>query len=453
MRLNRTVTEAIRMERFEELYVELEAGRLSCEGAAMILGGTGKGSGDAQHRWKAGGGCSPRHFLRLRSRYDEDGLAGLKDRRVGRVSHRRAGDAEVEELTRLYRERYEGFNTRHFHEFARRDHSLCRGYTWTRLVLLQAGLATPCKRGGAHRLKALLSEVEGRPRKPPSTALQALRTGMRGMMIHQDASTHRWYGEGYADLVVTLDDATSEITSAFFCKQEGTNSSLRGIHETIAKHGLFCSFYTDRGSHYFYTPEVGGKVDKSRLTEVGRALKHLRIIHIAAYSPEARGRSERMFATLQGRLPGELKLAGITDMAAANRYLQEVYLPRHNAQFTVAPELEASAFVDAAGIDIANILCIQEDRIVGADNTVRYKAMTLQIPASPYRHHYVKTHVRVHHYPDGSMAIFHGPRQIGRYQPSGALKGEGKIEQREASPLRPGSGYAVASPPQAGLVL
>ena len=416
MRLNRTLTEAIRMERFEELYVELEAGRLGCEDAAMILG------------------CSTRHFLRLRSRYDEAGLEGLRDRRVGRVSHHRAADAEIEELTRLYRTRYEGFNTRHFHEFARRDHALRRGYTWTRQVLLQAGLATPCKRGGAHRLK--------RPRKP-----------MRGMMIHQDASTHRWYGEGYADLVVTLDDATSEITSAFFCSQEGTNSSLRGIHETITKHGLFCSFYTDRGSHYFYTPEVGGKVDKSRLTEVGRALRQLGIDHIAAYSPEARGRSERMFATLQGRLVPELKLAGVSDMKAANHYLQETYLPRHNAQFMVAPELEASAYVAAKGLDIANCLCIQEDRVVGSDNSVRYKTLTLQIPPSPYRHHFVKMHVRVHHYPDDSLAIFHGPREIGRYLPTGAIRPDAKTEKREESPLRPGSGYAVTSPPQPCLAL
>lgn len=274
MRRNRALTEAIRMERFEELYHEVEAGRLSCADAAMILG------------------CSPRHFLRLRGRYDEDGLDGLRDRRVGRVSRHRAADAEVEALTQLYRDRYAGFNIRHFHELARRDHSLHRGYSWTRLALLRAGLVAPVKRGGTHRLK--------RPRKP-----------MRGMMIHQDASTHRWYGEGYADLVVTLDDATSEITSAFFCKQEGTNSSLRGLHETITKYGLFCSLYTDRGSHYFSTPEAGGKVDKSRPTEVGRALRQLGIDHIAAYSPEARGRSERAFGTLQGRLVNELKLAGI----------------------------------------------------------------------------------------------------------------------------------------------
>lgn len=416
MRLNRTLTEAIRMERFEELYVELEAGRLGCEDAAMILG------------------CSTRHFLRLRSRYDEDGLEGLRDRRVGRVSRHRAADDEIEKITRLYRERYDGFNTRHFHEFARRDHSLCRGYTWTRLVLLQAGLVTASKRGGAHRLK--------RPRRP-----------MRGMMIHQDASTHRWYGEGYADLVVTLDDATSEITSAFFCSQEGTNSSLRGIHETISKHGLFCSFYTDRGSHYFYTPEVGGKVDKSRLTEVGRALRQLGIDHIAAYSPEARGRSERMFATLQGRLVAELKLAGITTMKGANRYLQETYLPRHNAQFMVAPELEASAYVATQGLDVANILCIQEGRVVGSDNSVRYKTLTLQIPPSPYRHHFVRMHVRVHHYPDDSLAIFHGPREIGRYLPNGAIRPDEKHNPREASLLRPSSGYAVASPPQPCLAL
>jgi Winged helix-turn helix len=399
------------MDRFEELYIEVETGRLGCEDAAMILG------------------CSPRHFLRLRNRYDEAGLEGLRDGRVGRVSRHRAADAEVEQLTRLYRERYAGFNMRHFHELARRDHSLSRGYTWMRLALLRAGLVTAGKRGGPHRLR--------RPRRP-----------MRGMMIHQDASTHRWYGEGYADLVVTLDDATSEITSAFFCPQEGTNSSLRGIHETIAKHGLFCSLYTDRGSHYFYTPEVGAKVDKSRLTEVGRALRQLGIDHIAAYSPEARGRSERAFGTLQGRLVNELRLAGIADMASANRYLREDYLPRHNARFMVAPELEASAFMPVPGFDIDNILCIQEDRVVGADNTVRYKGMTLQIPPSPFRHHYVKMRVRVHHYPDESLAIFHGPREIGRYHPGGALQAEVQNDPRGCSLLRPGSGYASASPPQ-----
>jgi hypothetical protein len=246
------------------------------------------------------------------------------------------------------------------------------------------------------------------------------------MMIHQDASKHRWFGEDYCDLVVTLDDATSEISSAFFCDEEGTNSSFRGIHETIAKHGLFCSFYTDRGSHYFFTPEVGGKVDKSRPTQVGRALKQLGILHIAAYSPEARGRSERMFGTLQDRLVSELKLAGITTMEAANRYLQEQYLKRHNERFMVKPELEKSAFVPVAGFDIANILCMQEERAVGSDNTVSYQGKKLQIPPSPHRHHFVKIQVRVHHYPDNTLAVFHGPREIGRYNQDGILRQEEK---------------------------
>ena len=249
---------------------------------------------------------------------------------------------------------------------------------------------------------------------------------MAGMMIHQDASKHVWFGEAYCDLVVTLDDATSEITSAFFCEEEGTFSSFRGIQETIAKHGLFCSFYTDRGSHYFYTPEVGGKVDKSRPTEVGRALKQLGIEHIAAYSPEARGRSERMFGTLQDRLVNELKRVGITTMEAANRYLQKKYLKRHNDRFMAKPELEKSAFVPVAGFDIANILCIQEERVVASDNTVSYMGKKLQIPPSPHRHHFVKAQVRVHHYPDNTLAVFHGPRQIGRYNINGTLKQENK---------------------------
>ncbi len=381
------------MERFLEMYDEVQSGSLSCADAAQVLG------------------CSSRHFLRLRERYDDEGDAGLADRRVGRVSHHRAADDEVEKFTRLYRERYMGFNIRHFYEFAKRDHGLHWGYTWTRLVLAQAGLVTPSKRGGPHRLR--------RPRRP-----------MPGMMIHQDASTHRWFGEDHCDLVVTMDDATSEITSAFFCDQEGTDSSLRGIHETIAQYGLFCSFYTDRGSHYFFTPEAGSKVDKTRPTEVGRALKQLGITHIAAYSPEARGRSERMFGTLQGRLVNELKLMSATDMVAANKYLQETYIPRHNAQFMVRPEVEASAWMPVAGFDVANVLCIQEDRVVASDNTVHYKAMRLQIPPGPLRHHYVKTNVRVHHYPDDTLAIFHGPREIGRYHANGILQQE---EQKRAA--------------------
>lgn len=375
------------MERFEDIYDDYQKHKLSSEEAAMILG------------------CSNRHFLRLRARYDEDGVAGLRDGRVGRVSKRRAADAEVGRVTKLYRERYDGFNVRHFHEFAKREHGLERGYTWTRTVLAKAGLVAPSKRGGPHRLR--------RPRRP-----------MRGMMIHQDASKHLWFGEEYCDLVVTLDDATSEITSAFFCEEEGTNSSFRGIHETISQHGLFCSFYTDRGSHYFYTPEAGGKIDKSRPTEVGRALKQLSIEHIAAYSPEARGRSERMFGTLQDRLVSELKLAGITTMEAANHYLREVYLKRHNERFMVKPELEASAFLPIAGFDIGNILCIQEERVVASDNTVQYGGKKLQIPPSSYRHHFVKTQVRVHHYPDNTLAVFHGPREIGRYNQNGSLKQE-----------------------------
>lgn len=389
MRMNRQLTEAIRMERFEDIYGDFQDSRLNCEEAAMMVG------------------CSSRHFLRLRERYEEDGLAGLRDRRVGRVSKRRAGDAEVTRITRLYEEKYQGFSVRHFHEFATREHGLRFGYTWTRLVLRHSGLLAPVEHGGTHRLR--------RPRKP-----------MRGMMLHQDASRHLWFGGGYCDLVVTLDDATSEIYSAFFCEEEGVQSSFRGLSETISKQGLPCSLYTDRGSHYFITTEAGGKVDKNRLTQVGRALKQLGIEHIAAYSPEARGRSERMFGTLQDRLVNELALAEIADMDAANRYLREVYLPRHNQRFAVEPESDASAFVPVAECDVADVLCIQEERVVAQDNTVHYRSMILQIPPSPYRHHFVKASVRVHHYPDDSLAVFLGPREIGRYNPDGTAKQEEK---------------------------
>lgn len=377
------------MEIFEDIYDRFEESKLSCDEAASLLG------------------CSVRHFLRLRGAYDEEGLRGLADGRVGKASPRRAGRAEVKRVIRLYQTKYKGFSVRHFHEFATREHGVKRGYDWTRGVLAEAGLVTPRKRGGAHRLR--------RPRRP-----------MAGMMIHQDASKHIWFGEDYCDLVVTLDDATSEITSAFFCEEEGTASSMKGVLETIAKHGLFCSLYTDRGSHYWFTPEAGGKVDKERLTQVGRALKQLGIEHIAAYSPEARGRSERMFGTLQNRLVKELARKGITTMSDANRYLQDIYLPRHNQRFMVTPESGESAYVPTVGLDIPNILCIQEQRVVGHDNTVHYQGRILQIPPSPHRHHFVKAQVRVHHYPDGAMAVFHGPRAIGKYNQNGQPQPTGK---------------------------
>jgi hypothetical protein len=205
----------------------------------------------------------------------------------------------------------------------------------------------------------------------------------------------------------------------FFVEEEGTASSFRGVREVIAAYGLFSSFYSDRGSHYWHTPEAGGKVDKQNLTQFGRALRHLGIEMIAAYSPEARGRSERAFGTHQGRLPQELALAGITTMAAANRYLQDIYLPAFNAEFA-QPALEAgSAFVPWVGGRLDDILCEQYERTVGGDNCVRFETLILQIPADRHRCHYVKAKVRVHHYANGHLAIFHGPRKLADYNAEG----------------------------------
>ncbi len=268
-----------------------------------------------------------------------------------------------------------------------------------RLTLQAHGRVAPAPRRGVHRRK--------RPRRP-----------MVGMMLHQDGSTHQWVPGQYWDLIVTMDDATSEIYSAFFVAEEGTMSSFVALLEVGSAMGLFCSLYADRASHYWHTPEAGGKVDKDNPTQVGRVLQQLGIELIPAYSPEARGRSERMFGTLQKRLPQELELAGITDMAAANRFLKEDFLPAHNARFARPAEDTGSAFVPFAG-NLADILCVQEDRVVGNDNTVRYKNLSLQIPADRHRHHYVKAKVSVHEYPDGDLAVFHGRRCLARYKKDG----------------------------------
>jgi transposase len=378
--------QGLRLMKFEEVYGRTCRGGLSQAEAAEILG------------------MSERTFRRWRDRYEATGAEGLFDRRLGTVSARRAPVDEVAGLLELFDSRYFDFTPKHFHEKLVAEHGITRSYNWVRLTLQAHGRVSPAPRRGKHRRK--------RPRRP-----------MKGMMLHQDGSRHEWVrGESW-DLIVTLDDATSEIYSAFFVEEEGTMSTFRALAEVIAKHGLFCALYADRGSHYWHTPTAGGKVDRDNPTQVGRALGQLGIELIPAYSPEARGRSERMFATLQDRLPRELRLAGITGMDAANRFLADDYLPRHNARFARSPEEAGTAFVPFAGT-LEDILCVQEERQVGNDNTVRYQRRVLQLPADRHRRHYVKASVRVHEYPDGTLAVFHGPRRLARYSASGTLLAE-----------------------------
>jgi len=343
-------------------------------------------------------------FRRWTRRYKEDGEAGLLDRRLGQASGRRVPVDRAEEVERLYRERYQGFTVKHFHEHLVKDHGFGWGYTWTKLHLQWKGVVPRAPRKGAHRRK--------RERRP-----------LPGMMLHQDGSRPAWLeGKAPLDLIVTLDDATGAIYSAFLVEEEGTASTFRALKEVFSERGLPMSLYTDRGSHYFHTPRAGGEVDRDHLTQVGRALKQLGVEHIGAFSPQARGRSERAFATLQNRLPKELKLAGITDIEAANAFIRDVYLPAHNARFAVEAAAPGSGFTAIPGVDLDEILCLQEERQVGQDNCVSYRTLKLQILPSPMRPHFVKARVKVHLYPDGSHALFHGPRCIGRYDDKGALK-------------------------------
>lgn len=372
--------------RFEEIYDRHRGKRLSAEEAAQWLG------------------ISERTFRRWRVRYEAEGAAGLLDRRLGRISPHRVPADEAERLAALYEQRYTGWTVKHFHERATAQHGLTRSYGWTKSVLQARGLVVKAPRRSAHRKK--------RPRLP-----------VPGMLLHQDGSRHAWVpGLGrQLDLIATLDDATSEVYSLFLVDEEGTASTFRALDEVIAAHGLFSMLYTDRGSHYFHTPKAGGKVAKDTLTQVGRALRQLGIQHVAAYSPEARGRCERLFGTLQGRLPRELADAGITTVEAANRYIAEIYLPAHNKRFTVAADQDGSAFVPWAGGSLGDVLCHQEDRVVARDNTVTFGRLCLQIPPSPLRSHYVRASVQVRRYHDGRLALFHGPRCIARYRADGQL--------------------------------
>lgn len=373
----------IRVMRFEEAYWGWQAGRLSQEEAARLLG------------------VCERTLRRYINRYEESGLEGLIDRRLEQVSHRRAPVDEVMAVQDTYRRRHLGWSAKHFYAWYRREGGT-RSYTWVKSRLQEAKLIAKAPGRGKHRKRRE-------------------RSAWPGMMLHQDGSTHAWVPGCQWDLIVTMDDATNEHYSMFFVEEEGTTSSLRGIKEVIEARGLFSSLYTDRGSHYWHTPEAGGKVERSRLTQFGRALGQLGIEMIPAYSPEARGRSERMFSTHQARLPRELALLGIADMDAANRYLREHYLPAFNSEFMQPAMEQGSAFVPYVGRELDDILCEQFERTVGKDNCVSFEGRTRQIPADHARHHYVKVKVRVLRYTDGRLALFHGPRLLARYTQDGAL--------------------------------
>jgi len=280
------------------------------------------------------------------------------------------------------------------------EHKFALGYTWTKRVLQDAGLVRRAPRRSAHRRK--------RPRRP-----------LPGMLLFQDGSRHEWLHGQQHDLIVTLDDATGAIYSALLVAEENTLSSFAGVAAVIARHGLFNSLYTDRGSHYWHTTQAGGKVDRLNLTQFGRAMTQLGIEMIPAYSPEARGRSERAFGTLQDRLPKELLDAAITDRAAANRFLQRRFVPAYNREFAIAAAETGSAFVPWVGANLHDILCIQEQRVVRPDNCIAYQNKLLQIPADRHRCHYVKAKVHVHEYADGNLAVFHGPRCLAHYDKNG----------------------------------
>ena len=376
------VLQEVRKMRFEESYESWKHGRLTQEQAAALLG------------------VCDRTFRRYLLRYEDEGMEGLADKRLGQMSHRRAPVDEVMALTDLYGNRYVGFNVKHFYSWYRRAHKGSRSYTWVKNKLQENGLVSKTTLKGAHRKK--------RPRAP-----------YVGMMLHQDGSRHQWVTGKYWDLIVTMDDASSEHYSMFFVEEEGTQSSFKGVKEVIEKHGLFASLYTDRGSHYWRTPQAGGKVDKSNLTQFGRAMNQLAIEMIPAYSPEARGRSERAFSTHQDRLVKELAMAGITEIKEANDYLVTTYMPAYNAEFSVVPQESTSMFVPWASTALQDILCEHYERTVGNDNCVSFDGLKLQIPPDQYRCHYVRVKVRVYRYPDSSLAIFHGPRKLSAYDYKG----------------------------------
>src|SRR5436189_1464420 len=346
-------------------------------------------------------GISDRWMRRWRERYQEFGYDGLFDKRRGKASPRRVPMALAEQVLQFYREKYFDLNVLHFHQKLVEEHGIRLSYTWVKLALQGAGLVARERKRGVHRKR--------RQRRP-----------LPGMLLHIDGSRHRWFqDERWYDLLVILDDATSEIYYAQLVEEESTLTVMAGLKEVIARQGVFCALYSDRGSNFWLTSKVGGKVDPHRLTQVGRALRELGIQMIPAYSPQARGRSERNFGTWQGRLPQELRLHGVETVEQANAFLREHYIAEFNRRFPVRAPQAGSAFVARRSRDLDLIVSLQFERTVNRDNTVSFQNLSLQIEAVRWRASLAGCTVMVHQHLDGSISLAHGPHRLGRYSAQG----------------------------------
>jgi transposase len=341
-------------------------------------------------------GISCRQMRRWLRRYEEHGYEGLRDRRRGRVSEKRVPLEQVEEVLRLYQDQYFDFNVRHFHEKLQAEHGIKLSYTWVKLALQGAGLVKKGRKRGVHRKR--------RPRR-----------SLPGMLLHIDASQHQWFCDHrWYDLVVIMDDATSEVYYAQLVEEESTRTVMTGLRTVIAEQGLFCALYSDRASHFFLTPNAGGAVNHDRLTQVGRALKELGIQLIPAYSPQARGRSERGFGTWQGRLPQELRRHGIATLETANQFLRE-HIAEFNQRFTVPASERGTAFVPLRRKDLDLVFSLQHERMVARDNTVSFANRVWQLERSKLRATLAGCRVTIHEHLDETISITFGPHLVGRF--------------------------------------
>jgi len=350
-------------------------------------------------------GMSDRQLRRWRNRWSKHGYNGLFDYRTQRPSPKRVPLEEVEKVLTLYREKYFDLNVQHFVEKLKTEHQIGLSYTWVKTALQTAGLVKRNTKRGPHRKK--------RPRRP-----------ITGMMLHVDGSRHRWIPglDQYQDLIVIFDDATSEAYDVQLVDEESTVTVMAALKRVVEQRGLFCSLYSDRGSHMAWTPKAGEPVDPQRPTQIGRALKQLGIDLILAYSPQARGRCERLFGTWQGRLPQEFRLRQITTLEAANDFLRQDWPELHNASFRVQAEQSGTAFLPYLGKDLEKIFSQQQERVVDNDNTVRFEGRCLQIPQQTFRFSLARCRVLVCQHLDQTLSVHYGHHVLGNYDADGQIR-------------------------------
>lgn len=349
-------------------------------------------------------GLSYRHGKRLKANYRKNGPVGLIHGNRGRSPANSLDKNRGEKILNLSGSKYADSNDIHFTEMLEEREG----------IIVSRETVRKIRRSSGQKAKRKRRPAKHRSRRP--------RKACQGMLVQWDGSPHRWFGDSHSPccLLIAVDDADGKLLAAIFLPEETSEGYLRLLNKLLSRHGIPMAIYHDRHTIFVRTDE-SWTIEEQMMgrqypTHVGRVLEELNICSVQAYSPQAKGRVERSFGTLQDRLIAELALEGISDMKEANKWLTKVFIRCYNRRFAKKPESSTSAFRKISKPDIYHVVSYAYEAVVGNDNCVRLGGLVIDIPKPKRRMSFAKKKVLVRHHLDGKWTVWAGDNKIASHK-------------------------------------